>query len=272
MPRPKSTKTKRSLAQKGHLSSVVSERSGQVSAVASGQATPVKISEPNPEALYDALNAANNVLTQKNAQLHNSIRVEWRKNQRAASRKLELQKQIKLLRSVELPTAKGDAAQAIKCLEKTKSENDCLDHQLSQLFERCTLEATQSKEKHSVLNAQLAASTRQIRNLKKSVSRMPGIKVKTFKCAKDYANKENRTYKLLHKGVYSPQARELARTLVSAGCSREYVDNVIRAVCKNAGVTVQGKMSRRTVSRAILEGGVAAKIQIGHELAQADGR
>jgi hypothetical protein len=72
--------------------------------------------------------------------------------------------------------------------------------------------------------------------------------------------------------VYSPQAQELARTLVSAGCSREYVDNVIRAVCKNAGVTVQGKMSRRTVSRAILEGGVAAKIQIGHELAQADGR
>src|ERR1700733_15978672 len=103
MPRPKSTKTKRSLAQKGHLSSMVSERSGQVSAVASGQATPVKISEPNPEALLDALNAANNVLTQKNAQLHNSIRVERRKNQRAASRKLELQKQIKLLRSVELP-------------------------------------------------------------------------------------------------------------------------------------------------------------------------
>ena len=93
-----------------------------------------------------------------------------------------------------------------------------------------------------------------------------------MKCAKNSANKENRTYKLLHKGAYSPQARELARMLVSAGCSREYVSNVIHAVCKSAGVAVQGSMSRRTVSRAILEGGIAAKIQIGHELAQAEGK
>jgi hypothetical protein len=57
-----------------------------------------------------------------------------------------------------------------------------------------------------------------------------------------------------------------------AGCSRGYVSNVIHAVCKNAGVAVQGSMSRHTVSRAILEGGIAAKIQIGHELAQAEGK
>ena len=99
---------------------------------------------------------------------------------------------------------------------------------------------------------------------------MPDIKAKAIKCAKDYANKENRTYKLLHKGVYSPKARELARTLVAAGCSREYVGRVIKAICKNAGVTVQGSMSRRTVSRAVLEGEIAAQIQIGHELAQAE--
>jgi len=30
---------------------------------------------------------------------------------------------------------------------------------------------------------------------------------KMIKCAGHYANKENRTYKLLHKGVYSPEAR-----------------------------------------------------------------
>jgi hypothetical protein len=47
---------------------------------------------------------------------------------------------------------------------------------------------------------------------------------------------------------------------------------VIHAVCKNAGVAVQGSMSRHTVSRAILKGGIAAQIQIGHELAQAEGK
>jgi len=48
--------------------------------------------------------------------------------------------------------------------------------------------------------------------------------------------------------------------------------NVIHAICKSAGVAVQGSMSRHTVSRAILEGGIAAKIQICHELAQAEGK
>jgi hypothetical protein len=44
---------------------------------------------------------------------------------------------------------------------------------------------------------------------------------------------------------------------------------MITAVCKSAGVAVQGKMSRRTVARAVVEGGVASQIQVGYELAQA---
>jgi len=46
---------------------------------------------------------------------------------------------------------------------------------------------------------------------------------------------------------------------------------VIQAVCQSAGITVKGKMSRRTVSRSILEGGIAAKIQLGYEVTQAKG-
>jgi hypothetical protein len=60
--------------------------------------------------------------------------------------------------------------------------------------------------------------------------------------------------------------------LVAAGWSKEYVGSVIQMICKKAGVTVQGKMSRRTVSRAILEGGIAAQIQLDYELTQAKGK
>ncbi len=49
--------------------------------------------------------------------------------------------------------------------------------------------------------------------------------------------------------------------LIAAGCSKEYVGSIIQMICKKAGVTVQGKMSRCTVSRAILKGGIAAQIQ-----------
>jgi len=183
-----------------------------------------------------------------------------------------LEKNIKLLQSVELPNAKGDAARAIQLLEQTRSTNMHLKHDLSQLLEKCTLEASKTKAKQADVKAKLLASKLNCRNLQKRCNRIPEIKAKAAKKARIHANKENRTHKLHHKGVYSPQARDLARTLVAAGCSQQYVGNVIHAVCKNAGVAVQGSMSRRTVSRAILEGGIAAQIQVGHELAQAEGK
>jgi hypothetical protein len=64
----------------------------------------------------------------------------------------------------------------------------------------------------------------------------------------------------------------MARTLVAAGCAQEHVGHVIQTVCKNAGIDVVGSMSRHTVSRAILGGLVAAQVQLGHELTQAEGK
>jgi len=43
------------------------------------------------------------------------------------------------------------------------------------------------------------------------------------------------------KGTYSTESRQLARLLTKAGCSREYVGQVIQAVCRSAGINVKGK-------------------------------
>ncbi|KAJ7652643.1 hypothetical protein B0H17DRAFT_869410, partial [Mycena rosella] len=75
--------------------------------------------------------------------------------------------------------------------------------------------------------------------------------------------------KLTHRGSYPPQARALARKLERHGCSQEFVGIVIEDVCKAAGVRVNRRMSRRTVGRCIGEGGVAAKIQLAHEIMDA---
>ena len=145
-------------------------------------------------------------------------------------------------------------------------------NKLSCLLDRCALEASQSKAKQVDLDTKLVAFKKGNHILKKCCDRAPKIRANAVNHAKKAAKKKNRTYKFLHKGAYSLQARELAHMLVSAGCSRGWVSNVIHAVCKNAGIAVQGSMSGCTVSRAILEGGIAAKIQIGHELAQAEGK
>ena len=212
------------------------------------------------------------IAEEKTADIYGTFRTVKRKLQRTVVKKSKLEAQIALLQSVELPAAKKDAAQAIWLLGQTQIENADMKHKLSHLMEKCAVEAGQAIVTRSELKAELAESKHKNRTLQKRCDRGPDITAKAVKRAKHNSDKENRTYRLLSKGAYKPQARELACVLVAAGCSKEYVGSVIQLICKKAGVTVQGKMSRRTVSRAILEGGIAAEIQLGHELTQAKGK
>jgi len=91
---------------------------------------------------------------------------------------------------VELPATRDDAAHAIKLLRETKSEKMHLESRLSKLMEKCALEASHSRQKQSDLQEQLAALKQRSRNLQKRCNRMPDIKAKAIKRAKDYANKE----------------------------------------------------------------------------------
>jgi hypothetical protein len=269
-------KVKRSKAQKEQLNSV---RHGQLHAVPVSKPVSEPVSElqvtqvalsSTEEQLVKTLDQLH-IAEEKTTDLYGTLRVERRKLQRTVASKKKLEKHIKLLQSVELPNAKGDAARAIQLLEQTRSENGHLQLKLSQLMDRCANAATQNEAKHSEFRSKLAASQKEKSKLQKCYNRFPEIKSKAVKRARDDANKENRTHSLLHKGTYSAESRHLARLLTKAGCSREYVGSVIQAVCQSAGITVKGKMSRRTVSRAILEGGIAAKIQLGYEVTQAKG-
>lgn len=76
----------------------------------------------------------------------------------------------------------------------------------------------------------------------------------------------------MKSGAYTPEAGAMARMLVKAGCSQGQVGAVIKYVGKQAGLEVQGKLSRRTVQRALIEGGVALRLQICYEMADADGK
>ncbi|THV08108.1 hypothetical protein K435DRAFT_641387, partial [Dendrothele bispora CBS 962.96] len=73
-------------------------------------------------------------------------------------------------------------------------------------------------------------------------------------------------------GVYCKQARSLARAMTAAGCSRQKVGQLMRLMARTFGIELKFSMSRRTVSRAILEGGVAAKLQVAYEVLHTDGK
>lgn len=75
----------------------------------------------------------------------------------------------------------------------------------------------------------------------------------------------------MRKGAYTPQARPLAHELVKAGCAQESVGSIIQLIARNAGISVKNQMTCCTVDRAIIEGGLAAQVQLGYELSQAKG-
>lgn len=67
---------------------------------------------------------------------------------------------------------------------------------------------------------------------------------------------------------YTWEARQLARDIVEVGCARSRVGTVIEKVAKTFGVEIKSLMSERTVSRAILEGGIASQLQLAYEWAR----
>ncbi|KAJ2936694.1 hypothetical protein H1R20_g398, partial [Candolleomyces eurysporus] len=73
----------------------------------------------------------------------------------------------------------------------------------------------------------------------------------------------------MNKGVYTREARELARYLVRSGTAEKNVGQALQEIAKVFRVEVDQRMDRRTVQRAILEIGIAADIQLGYEMAQA---
>ncbi|KAJ7275792.1 hypothetical protein C8J57DRAFT_952622, partial [Mycena rebaudengoi] len=67
---------------------------------------------------------------------------------------------------------------------------------------------------------------------------------------------------------YTVHARHMARVMVAAGCARGKVGGLMTKIAGIFGVKIDKKrsMSARTVGRAILEGGIAARMQSTHEL------
>ena len=130
--------------------------SGHASVADSGQTTSAKDSKP-----HSGSNDVQIALEAANAELYKTVHVERCKAQRATARKVLLEGQIKLLQSVELPTARGYAARAIQLLKKSETENVHLTHELSKLLERCTLEASRTKAVQAEYEAKQAVTKRE---------------------------------------------------------------------------------------------------------------
>ncbi|KAF8074877.1 hypothetical protein FPV67DRAFT_603049 [Lyophyllum atratum] len=112
----------------------------------------------------------------------------------------------------------------------------------------------------------------EVSKLRKKAARFREIKERAVKQALARAAKKGRTFQLMQRGMYTAQARKMARYMVSTGTSEAKVGDALREIGELLGVHIERTMSQRTVQRAVLEGGVAADIQLGYEMSTADSK
>lgn len=191
-------------------------------------------------------------VTTREQHSENRFRNERRKTQR-------LEKRMNLLKDDH----KASKAE-IKCLQRVAKKSDLELKNTQEDHSRIvkTYETTISKSRETVKTMR-----KMNRALKARSDRAPGI----LKKAVQKSRLRSETIKLTQRGTYTPKARALARVIAHSGCARENVGKVMKDVGEFLGIKVKRSMSRRTVGRSILEGGIAAKVQLGFELTKAKG-
>ncbi|TEB22546.1 glutamic acid-rich protein [Coprinellus micaceus] len=97
-----------------------------------------------------------------------------------------------------------------------------------------------------------------------------GMLERTIQRTKQATLTKAKLFHLLEKGIYKEAVRDTVRYLFQVGVSGNYVNGVIHVLGKLFGMDVVGNVSCSSVARFIREGGIAAKIQVGYEISEAD--
>ncbi|KAH9898167.1 hypothetical protein C8Q73DRAFT_779911 [Cubamyces lactineus] len=118
-------------------------------------------------------------------------------------------------------------------------------------------------DERDTLQSNLQSCRSKIRALEKQCARFPLILETRIAKAKVAPT----VFRLKRKGIYTTEARMLARLLISSGCAQEKVGRLVQQFGRIFGCHVKEQMSAHTIRRAVFEGCIASDIQIGHEIA-----
>lgn len=133
-------------------------------------------------------------------------------------------------------------------------------------LEKLASQATTKWKEEEAVSQELRAEVRDLaRKLRRAKLSEQISKAKTT--AK--VTKSLKTISLKKKGIFTEECRKLIRRLDGAGLSQRSIGKVVQAVGDSLGITINGSISARSVSRVVLEGGIASEIQLGEEMLKA---
>jgi len=171
---------------------------------------------------------------------------------RAVTSKIRLRAEVKSLKAISIKTNTQHVRETRILMQRIKNYKSELQHAKVILKEtRLLLKAARWKIRHMRLS-RLKLKREMERKIRAHLRKLSGRRL--------YVN-----------GKFTKEARRLMRGLINLGCPMKNVGEIIRHCADATGVTLDAVPDRRTVWRAIIEGGLASQAQIIHELRNAKG-
>jgi hypothetical protein len=253
----------------------------------------IRGSSTEPESA-EVSSAVNNVggaqasdVAQLEKDLHNAERRESRWKQKTQELRINVQEleSAKDLELTQAALATADLRQRLEAIFQESSrlrfvlsERDAIVAGMRGSIDDSHARAEQAKEESldrqqamESIQTRIAVLEKRTEAQQKRIGRSPAKQARAVQ--KEVSKVQNTRTQLSQKekGVVSEKFRRLYRHLVDEGVGRAHVDAVIHAVLGAADITVNDKVSARTVSRTVLERGIHAQVQLGAEIAETEG-
>ena len=180
-----------------------------------------------------------------------------------------LEEQLEVLKTAKKEASKQflrGSSESHQALLSLKNENTSLRNELSMSVAKWTSQLESAHTKLARSSLDLKTLRGKSSKLRKAVIRSKEQKTHSIAAMKEKILNQRSVHQLMHKGVFTEETRNVVRLLVKAGCSRNYISEVISAVLKSAGITTVGTISRPSIARILHEGYFAAQIQLGYEM------
>jgi hypothetical protein len=122
-------------------------------------------------------------------------------------------------------------------------------------LKRTLADALSDADEAEELRKVLVGSKKELEQSKKGVHKLKSQKLRSNSSDRVIIKRLK-----MPKPIKPPEMCSLALFLVKAGCSRDYVGEVIEHVFNTAGILVKSIMRRQTVFQCIIEGEIAPQI------------
>ena len=187
----------------------------------------------------------------KHKNTYRELRTQRQKVNRGQERLDQLEVQVAMLKKAEEEATalyEKEEKQSNRALELLQKENKGLQSELSTSLGKWTSELETSRSKLAGSFSKIKNLTKEHSHLQKSLARSKKSKEKAIAAVKDKLTKQLSVHHVKSKGVITEDTRNVVRILVNAGCSRNYISEVIYTVLKSAGITTVGTITRPSIT------------------------